>query len=99
MSRGRTCRELGITCISVAHRSSALGFHDDVLVLHADGTWTIRPVTNDDDDLLAVANEGNTPRIEGGSGAGDAQDDRDGGVLPADAAANVGERDNDSATQ
>lgn len=42
-------RELGISFVSVGHRSTLKAFHDRLLVLRADGTWELGDVDEPDD--------------------------------------------------
>lgn len=39
------CRAAGITCISVGHRPTLRRFHDRVLHLHGDGSYSVEDET------------------------------------------------------
>jgi putative ATP-binding cassette transporter len=43
-------RELGITFVSVGHRSTLKEFHDHILVLHCDGSWELDEVEPGDEE-------------------------------------------------
>jgi putative ATP-binding cassette transporter len=46
-------RELGISYVSVGHRSTLKEFHDHLLVLHSDGSWELEDLEPDDAERTA----------------------------------------------